>query len=246
MKVWPSGALTMVQQARRTPTIILITVLAFGSLSLLVALRYLVSGRFSQGFLLWNLLLAAVPVGWATLGARMVARNAQRSKAVTWGVLCFFAWLLFYPNAPYIFTDFIHVIRRGNLGVPAATWMNELDLLWFDIVLNAAFAFVGHFLGLASMYIMHGTMMRLFGWVAGWALLAPAILLSGFGIHLGRFSRFNSWDLVSQPIQAFQTALQTLAEPAALLFSLAFSFFIALTYLIFYLVKRDTGNLTGS
>jgi uncharacterized membrane protein len=96
-----------------------------------------------------------VPVGWAALGTAMAARAPSRKRAVAWVVGSFLAWLAFYPNAPYIFTDFIHVIRRGNLGVPAVKWMSELDLLWFDIIMNAAFAFVGHYLGLLSMYIMH-------------------------------------------------------------------------------------------
>ena len=104
--------------------------------------------------------------------------------------------------------------------------------------MNAAFAFVGHYIGLVSMYIMHGAMRSMFGRVAGWSLMVPAIMLSGFGIHIGRFSRFDSWDLVTQPVQAVRVISQSLSDPAALLFSTAFGFFIALTYLIFYIVKR--------
>jgi uncharacterized membrane protein len=223
---------------KRPSVLLVIILLAFSSLIALVALRYAIAGRFSQGFLIWNLVLAAVPVGCAALGTAMAARAASRKRAVAWVVGSFIAWLAFYPNAPYIFTDFIHVIRRGNLGTPVVKWMSELDLLWFDIIMNAAFAFVGHYLGLLSMYIMHRLLRSSFGKAAGWSLLAPAILLSGFGIHLGRFSRFNSWDLIFQPAQAIRAAFYTLSSPASVLFSLAFSFFIALTYLIFYLVTR--------
>jgi len=223
----------------------LVIVLSFASLILLVLLRFLVAGRFSQGFLVWNLILAAVPVGCAQAGRVMAQRHEGTRAAALWTVGAFVAWLAFYPNAPYIFTDFIHVIRKSNLGEPAASWLSELDLLWFDVIMNAAFAFVGHFLGLVSMYSMHGLLRRQFGRVAGWALLAPAILLSGFGIHLGRFSRFNSWDLIFHPFQAMAAAFGTLSDPAALLFSLAFSFFIALTYLIFYLVKRGEPETRG-
>ncbi len=215
----------------------LVIILSFASLAFLVVLRYLVAGRFSQGYLVWNLALAAVPVLIAAAGAKRQFAASSRRRSVAWGVGGFVAWLAFYPNAPYIFTDFIHVIRRGNLGTPAASWMSEVDLLWFDIVLNSAFAFVGHYLGLISMYMTHGTMRRLFGRVAGWVLLAPAILLSGFGIHLGRFSRFNSWDLVFNPLEAVRAALATWSDPATILFSFAFALFIALTYIIHYLVQ---------
>lgn len=214
----------------------LVVVLAFASLAFMVVLRYLVSGRFTHAYLVWNLFLAAVPVGFAALGARIMAGSRSRRGKTLLAGLTFLAWLAFYPNAPYIFTDFIHVIRRSNLGTPAARWLSELDLLWFDIVLNAAFAFVGHYLGLISMYITHGTMQRLFGRTAGWALLIPAMLMSGFGIHLGRFSRFNSWDLVFSPIAAIKAGAKALSNPSALWFSFAFALFIALTYLLHYLV----------
>lgn len=219
--------------------LLLVVILSFLSLLFLVLLRYALARRFSQGYLLWNLVLAAVPVAIATGAHTLIERFSKRKTALIFGLSAFFLWLLFYPNAPYIFTDFIHVIRKSNLGSISAAWMSQLDLLWFDIVMNAAFAFVGHYMGLISMYLMHGIMRRLFGRLAGSLLMIPPVLLSGFGIHMGRFSRFNSWDLIAHPISAGQALLATLAQPSAVLFSLAFSFFIAITYLIFYLVKKD-------
>ena len=224
--------------------------LGFLSCSLFVAVRYWLTGRFAQGYLLWNLLLAATPVAIAWAGLCLSfscsgdGRGGRRGRAAA--LAAFVAWLIFYPNAPYIFTDFIHVVRRAGLGSVAAPWLSEYDLLWYDIVMNAAFAFVGHYLGLVSMYLMHGMVRRLFGRAAGWASMAPAILLSGLGIHLGRFSRFNSWDLLIHPVQAVRVIRESIADPAALLFSTAFSLFIALTYLVFYVVKRGgIGELDG-
>jgi uncharacterized membrane protein len=81
-------------------------------------------------------------------------------------------------------------------------------------------------------------MMRLFGRIMGWAMMLPAVLLSGFGIHLGRFSRLNSWDLILSPLEAISAIGSAIAVPSALLFSLVFAFFIGLTYLIFYISKR--------
>ncbi|PKL23582.1 MAG: hypothetical protein CVV47_13810 [Spirochaetae bacterium HGW-Spirochaetae-3] len=232
-------------RSRRLATrLLLVAALGFLSCALFVVVRFGLTGRFAQGYLLWNLFLAAVPVliAWCAVEFGIRRRMAGASKAM--GLASLAAWLIFYPNAPYVFTDFIHVVRRAGLGAVAAPWLSEYDLLWFDIVMNAAFAFVGHYLGLVSMYLMHGAMRRLFGRVAGWATMLPAILLSGFGIHLGRFSRFNSWDLMLHPIQALSVMWRALADPAARLFSLAFSLFIALTYIIFYLTKRgELGEL---
>ena len=216
----------------------LILGLSFLACLMLVLLRYTLTGRFTQGYLVWNLFLAAVPIGIARLGDYGVNECKTARKAVICGMAAFFFWLLFFPNAPYLFTDFIHVVRKANLGYVTADWFSPVDLLWYDIVMNSAFSFVGHYMGLVSLYIMHGTMMRLFGRFAGWALMLPAVLLSGFGIHLGRFSRLNSWDLVLRPLDAVWAIGSALAVPSALLFSLVFAFFIGLTYLIFYISKR--------
>jgi len=224
--------------------LLLVAGLSFLSCTLFVVVRFGLTGRFMQGYLIWNLFLAAVPVGiaWRRSMLRPAGRSDKAHKAAGLGV--FIAWLIFYPNAPYIFTDFIHVVRRAGLGSVSAPWLSEYDLLWYDIVMNAAFAFVGHYLGLISMYLMHGAMRDLFGRVAGWAMMVPAILLSGFGIHIGRFSRFNSWDLILHPVDAVTVMFRSLSEPSAMLFSLAFSLFIALTYIIFHLIKRgDIGPL---
>jgi uncharacterized membrane protein len=206
---------------------------------MLVLLRYSLTGRFSQGYLVWNLFLAAVPIGFARLGEYGVARCKGRT-AVVCGLSSFSVWLLFFPNAPYLFTDFIHVVRKANLGYVTADWLSPMDLLWYDIVMNSAFSFVGHYMGLVSVYIMHGTMMKLFGRNIGWAMMLPAVLLSGFGIHLGRFSRLNSWDLILRPLDAISAIGTAIAVPSALLFSLVFAFFIGLTYLIFYITKRGS------
>lgn len=219
----------------------LILGLSFIACLMLVLLRYGLTGRFTQGYLVWNLFLAAVPIGFARLGEYAVARCKAGRMAAVFGLVAFFFWLLFFPNAPYLFTDFIHVVRKANLGYVSADWLSPMDLLWYDIVMNSAFSFVGHYMGLVSVYIMHGTMMRLFGRCMGWAMMLPAVLLSGFGIHLGRFSRLNSWDLILNPLEALSAIGTAIAVPSALLFSLVFAFFIGLTYLIFYLTKR--GNV---
>jgi len=218
--------------------VLLVVALSMLSCLVLVLVRYGLTGRFSQSYLIWNLVLAAVPVLIARYGTMLASRQTTPKRSRVFAIGSFMVWLVFYPNAPYVFTDFIHVVRRANLGAVALPWLSQADLLWYDIVMNAAFAFIGHYMGLVSMYIMHGAMRAMFGRVAGWSLMVPAILLSGFGIHIGRFSRFDSWDLIMQPVQTVRVISQSLSDPAALLFSTAFAFFIALTYIIFYIVKR--------
>jgi len=152
--------------------------------------------------------------------------HSSKALAVVAGIL----WLLFYPNAPYIFTDFIHVINRSYLRAPPADWLGLNALVWYDIIMNAAFAFFGHFAGLVSMWLIARVVRHAWGRVVSRGLILVAILLSGFGIYLGRFSRLNSWNVLSSPGLVVDEILEAARDPKALLFSCVFSLFIALSY----------------
>jgi uncharacterized membrane protein len=205
---------------------------------MLYVLRVLVSGKNSYVYLVYNLLLALVPYVIAALGAVLVARagseKARRLAAVPTALL----WLAFYPNAPYIFTDFIHVFNRTFLRAAPSELIGLNALIWYDIIMNAAFAFAGHFMGLVSMWLVQRFVARAWGKAAARALVGTAILLAGFGIYLGRFSRLNSWDVVLAARQVLDEASEALADPKAIMFSLAFSTFIFLTYASLVLFKR--------
>jgi uncharacterized membrane protein len=115
------------------------------------------------------------------------------------------------PNAPYILTDFIHLGREG--GGP----------LWFDAALLGAFAFTGLLLGLASLLVVHHVVESRAGRVAGWAVAVSSLLLSAIGTYLGRFPRFNSWDVVANPDGLVAIVLQRLADPLGNPFLLRFA-----------------------
>ncbi len=200
----------------------------------MTVLRGLVTGSIRYVFLLWNLFLAWIPYVLSLLIVRMWSRPGpsalRRPAVVGTGLL----WLFFYPNAPYILTDFIHVIQvpvriRPERSHPLIT---ENAVLWYDIILNSAFAFVGHIVGLISLMILHRAIRERLGNRIAWGFATAATILGGYGIYLGRFVRFNSWDIFRRPADTVPVALSNLLNPKALLFSLAFGFFIFLTYLI--------------
>jgi uncharacterized membrane protein len=134
-------------------------------------------------FLLWNLFLAWIPY-LAALKVEQMQRVGGR-RIFVW--LWMLVWLAFLPNAPYIITDFIHF--RHLPPVP----------FWYDLTLFFATACTGLMLGLLSLYEVHLVFKRWFSKTFSAALIVLAIGLSGFGVWLGRFQRWNSWDLVTRP-----------------------------------------------
>src|SRR4029077_5219619 len=90
-------------------------------------------------------------------------------------------WLLFFPNAPYIATDVVHLKH------------DPLSPYWYDAVTIAAFAWMGVLLGFASLYLMQTVVRQWRGVVAGWIFAFVAIGLGSLGIYLGRFLPLHSW-----------------------------------------------------
>jgi uncharacterized membrane protein len=169
-------------------------------------------------FLVWNLILAWVPLGFAVAA---YSRARRRVDALVWVLLV--PWLLFFPNAPYLLTDFIHL---GEGPAP----------LWYDALMLSAFAWTGLLLGFASLYLVQMILRRAFGTVVAWLAVVVALSLGSIGVYVGRFIRFNSWDALLHPIRVAEVVNQQLsAVPArtaeALLGLVAF---LLVGYLVVY------------
>lgn len=178
--------------------------------------------------LVWNLFLAWIPYGFSMLAYGLTLQS-RRSWLLLGpiGVL----WLLFFPNAPYILTDFFHLNYRP--GVP----------LWFDILLLVVFSWTGIFLAMASLRTMQRVVETYLGRWLGWLFSAIAISLSAIGIYLGRFERWNSWDMLSHPTRIVKDVLRPMLNPleSARFFgvSILFAIFLLICYLVF--MSMDTG-----
>ena len=148
--------------------------------------RFLVSGSRMYSFLGFNLFLAWLPFVFAAAVYWIhLQRKEQRVGLVALGVL----WLLFLPNAPYLWTDLVHVVIRRSVSV-----------YWCDLVLALTFGWNGMLLGLLSLQMVHRVTRDLAGVMSGWVLVIVALGLSSFSISLGRLERFNSWDVFTRPI----------------------------------------------
>jgi uncharacterized membrane protein len=188
----------------------------------LFVFRVFYSARLSHAYLLWNLFLAWLPVGFALLCRK--PENSKKSR-LFFGLL----WLLFFPNAPYLITDLIHL--RERLPVP----------LWFDIVLMQSFIGVALLLAFLSLFWMQDLASRVAGPRASWGFVIGVIVLSGFGIYLGRVQRWNSWDAVLNPIDLARDTLAHFTRPkrrVAGLFSILYAGFIFVAYALLYLLRH--------
>jgi len=127
-------------------------------------------------------------------------------------------------------TDFYHLIERPP--VP----------LWYDIGLIAIFAFSGCFLAIASLRSMQFLVERYLGKIIGWLFVMISIGLCGLGIYLGRFGRYNSWDVFFQPYQVMKDLairmLNPLDNPRFIGFTLMFTAILLVFYLMFASMSR--------
>ena len=189
----------------------------------LVFARIVWTGNIRYGFLAWNLFLAWLPLALALLAHE----RFQQAAAGDWRFAGLAgAWLLFFPNAPYIFTDLIH-LTAGFSGH-----------FWVDLVLILSCALTGLVLGFVSLYLMQGLVKRMLGGAASWLFIAGVAGLSGFGVWLGRFLRFNSWDVLCRPAELCSGLGFWVANPlghrASLAFPALFGIFLFITYLMLY------------
>ena len=162
---------------RETAVPVLALAIATAASVALVGARIISTGNLRYAFLVWNLFLAWLPLVLALLACD----RYQSASGWNWGFLGLAgAWLLFFPNAPYIFTDLIHLNTR------------YFSHFWVDLVLILLCAVTGLVLGFLSLYLMQSVVERMLGRLASWVFIAAVAALSGFGIYLGRFMRFNS------------------------------------------------------
>jgi uncharacterized membrane protein len=188
----------------------------------LVFVRNVHTGDANFRYLIWNLFLAWIPFALAVF---VYDRWRRRSAGITLLALGGL-WLLFFPNAPYIATDFVHLHR------------DPLAPFWYDAVTIAAFAWMGVLLGFASLYLMQTVVRQWRGAVAGWTFAFVALALGSLGIYLGRFLRLNSWDALEHPSVLprilHAVARDPFAYQEAIAVTLLFTLALSLAYFLLY------------
>lgn len=196
---------------------IITVALTFSIVVLMVRMKF--NKSFFFLFLIWNVFLAIIP--YIITMYLHTKPNLSKLKLGFW----FLAWLAFLPNAPYIVTDLIH-IRIGNNS-----------MLWLDVLVILSFALSGLFVFYLSIIDMQRLIYQKFRRIPIETLTTLVLFLCGFGVYLGRFLRYNSWEIISQPHVLISDVLNIIIAPfqhyEAWLFTLGFGGFLAVGYWMF-------------
>ena len=201
--------------------------LSFIFSGLLVIGRTLHTGSLLFAFLPWNLFLAYIPyalTGWLHTSQPWM-ENKWKFISVT------IVWLLFIPNSFYIITDLFHLGNFHNAP------------LWYDLAMILSCAWNGLLLGLLSVRQMEKIMVRQFGSFNEWWYVYPVMFLNALGIYIGRYLRFNTWDVITNPFNLSADIYFMISNPFenvnAWAMIICFSFFLSLMYVTAKRISRS-------
>ena len=211
---------TFIQHKFKTLSLISVA-LTFSVIALMVRIK--INKSFFFLFLIWNVFLAIIP--YAVTMYLNTKPNLSKIKFSFWVLV----WLVFLPNAPYIVTDLIH-IRIGNE-----------NLLWLDVLVVLSFALSGLLLFYLSLIDMQKLVSKNFEQIPITIATTLILFLCGFGVYLGRFLRYNSWEIISQPQLLITDIFDILFSPFqnfdAWLFTLGFGAFLVVGFWMFKNLK---------
>jgi uncharacterized membrane protein len=202
----------------------------------LVFFRMMRTHRLMYGFLLWNLFLAWLPLVFAWLSLKAASRRPFLA------LLSALAWLVFLPNAPYLITDLVHLRPFGDIA-----YFYDVTMLFILTLTGLAYGFV-------SLRWMQEVVALRWGRGLSYLFAVLVLALSSFGIYLGRFLRWNSWDILVHPYALFGEIAVLVHHPVrhastwahVALFSVALVFSYALmVYLISGALRYGNVSVNG-
>jgi len=193
-------------------------------IGLLLAARVVYSGKLQYLFLLWNIFLAWIPFVISSLFHTMINKSKWKQ------VLIFCCWLAFFPNALYIVTDLVHLGRESS--VPK----------WFDAVLLFSSSVVGLMMAFISLHRVEKHLYQTVHKKLRSPVIVFILFLGSFGVYLGRFLRWNSWDILNNPFQLMVSICQRFIYP----FDHARTWGVTMIFtILFYLLHISIKKLPG-
>lgn len=178
-------------------------------------------------YLIWNIFLAFLPF---LLSASLLW---YKNQPKTYPIVFIFGlaiWLILFPNAPYLVTDIIHL--GANPSIP----------FWYDAILLFTSAWIGVYLGIYSLFHIEQIFLSWCSKKKTDLIILIIILFSSLGIYLGRFLRWNSWDVFIQPKYIFSDVLDIFSKPFnhpdAYITIIVFFVFITISYRVWKYARK--------
>ncbi|HEX7542590.1 MAG TPA: DUF1361 domain-containing protein [Patescibacteria group bacterium] len=176
-------------------------------------------------YLAWNLFLAWIPYIISSF-------CIKKDTPLKYFIPLFILWLLFFPNAPYLVTDVIHIASRLS------------PLLWYDSLLFFFFGWIGLLLGMLSLFHIHRYFKAHLSYLISEIIIFIICFISSFGIYLGRFERWNSWDAFISPLHlmkdSFDISTNLNSTKTPLMFVIVFTAFTYAIYKTIYVLVAES------
>lgn len=185
----------------------------------LLEIRVAKTGNLFHKAFEWNLFLAWIPLLFSLVLYSLHTFQKLHFLVFFGGFCC---WLLFFPNAPYLITDLVHLRASKVKSFP----------FWYDVVMIFSFAFSGLLCGLFSLYLMQKLLNQYFNKILAGVIIGFCLFLTSIGIYLGRMLRWNSWDIFNKYSLLLQDIGEIAQQPDGLLFIAIHSILLFLAYLV--------------
>jgi uncharacterized membrane protein len=188
--------------------------------------RYVYTDTKTFLFLNWNLFLAFLP--WLFSTILIIYPRLQQTRLVLLALI--FSWLLFFPNSLYILTDLFHL--QMDTSMPK----------WFDLLLILCYSWVGLMFGFMSLWDIEKIMGKRINKNLMPFVSLGLLFLGSFGIYLGRYLRWNSWDIITEPFNLFYDIGNRILKPfqhkGTWGMTLFMFMFLSMIYWSFRLIKK--------
>lgn len=204
--------------------LLVLMILSNGLSVALYLARVAAADTYRYWFLIWNLFLAWLPLAFAAL---LIIRLRRKGWGHWQNIALSFLWLGFLPNSFYVLSDLIHLRSTG-----------EVSLL-YDAVMFTSFVFNAFLAGYMSVFLVHMALQhRRHLRDYAHAIIGLVFLACGFAIYLGRYMRWNSWDVLVNPagilFDVSDNIINPLAHPQVFVTTATFFALLSVSYAVIY------------
>lgn len=209
------------KNSKITQSLILVSILAV----IFNLARLDIFGTSNLFYLIWNLFLAWIPY---VISMFFIKKDTPLFRFIP----LFILWLLFFPNAPYLVTDVLHLAGRLS------------PFLWYDSLLFFLFGWIGLLLGMLSLFHIHQYLKAHLNYLYSELSIIAICIISSFGLYLGRFERWNSWDAFISPLHlmkdSFDISTNLNSTETPLMFIIVFTAFMYAVYKTIYVLVAES------